>query len=89
MTDRDKKLALHRVVEGRLQKVARRVGQVLPEGVVFAVVTFIPNPEGGRSYSGYVSNGHRADMIKALRECADVLEGKRDVGPGQPIPELH
>lgn len=89
MTQRADRLALHRVTESRLQKAARRVGQVLPEGVLFALVTFIPNQDGGRSYSGYVSNGNRDDMIKALRECADTLEAKRDVRPGEPIPEVH
>lgn len=83
------RLDLHRKAEARLQKAARRVAQTLPDGIAFAVVTFVPNPTGGPSYSGYISNAVRDDMIKALRECANTLEAKRDVGPGAPIPEVH
>ncbi len=80
------KLKRHRVAETKLQKCARFVSRQMPEGVGFAIVCFT-HGEGG--YSGYVSDLHREDMIKALRECAAALEVKRDVGPGDPIPELH
>lgn len=32
-------------------------------------------------YASYVSNGRRKDIIKALREAADILEQKNDVPP--------
>lgn len=32
-------------------------------------------------YASFVSNGDREDIIKALREAADVLEQKQDVPP--------
>lgn len=80
------KLRRFRVAESRLQKCARLVSRQLPAGVGFALVCFT---HGAGGYSGYVSDLHRDDMIKALRECADVLEARRDVKPGDPIPELH
>jgi hypothetical protein len=78
----DAKLARHRVAEGTLQSLARRIDKALPEGICFALVTFTVG-DGG--YAGYVSNGQRADMIKALRECATVLEIKADMPPGAPL----
>lgn len=78
----DEKLQRHRIAEGRMQDLAKRIDKRLPEGILFALVTFTAG-EGG--YAGYVSNGHRADMIKALRECADILEAKADMPPGAPL----
>ena len=82
MTNRARQLKLHRKAESRLQDIARSIDDQLPNGICFALVTFTP---GAGGYSGYVSSAQRDDMIAALRECADVLEAKRDVPPGQPI----
>lgn len=79
-------LRLHRAAEARLRGLADRISEQLPEGIGFALVTFTVG-EGG--YAGYVSNARRADMIKALRECADKLEAKRDSPPGAPIVREH
>lgn len=79
-------LRLHRSGEARLRGLADHITETLPEGTGFALVTFTLG-EGG--YAGYVSNARRADMIKALRECADTLEARRDSPPGAPIVREH
>lgn len=43
--------------------------------VCFAVLTFSPGEDG---WASYASNARRPDMVKALREMADVLEHGRD-----------
>ena len=65
--------------ERKLQLIAKFIDAQLPEGIVFALTIFTV---GEASYAGYVSNAERADMIKALRECADTLEAKAESAPG-------
>lgn len=72
----------HRETEQRLQALARMIDAALPAGVAFALVTFTVGDAG---YAGYVSSGNRTDMIKALRECADVIEAKADLPRGAPM----
>jgi hypothetical protein len=77
--DRERALSAHRATENLMQGLAKGIEKILPKGIVFTLVTFT---EGDGGYAGYVSNGRRPDMIKALRECADKLEAKRDMPPG-------
>ena len=44
----------------------------------FALLTFDFGDDGPK-YGGYISNAQRPDMIKALREAADVLEAGQDI----------
>lgn len=76
------KLARHRNTEALLQGIAKGLDDILPEGICFALVTFTV---GSGGYAGYVSNGRRPEMIKALRECADTLEARADMPPGAPL----
>lgn len=58
-----------------MRTVANAVKELLPDGLGFAVLVF--EFEGGPA--GYISNAQRAEMIKALREQADVLEAHLDI----------
>jgi hypothetical protein len=73
--DDAQKFELHQRAEAQLQKLAGFIEGILPKGVLFCLHTFTVG-EGG--YSSYVSNAHRSDMIKALREAADTLERRMD-----------
>lgn len=70
-----KKIALVQQVESRMQGLCRAIDSRLPEGIGFALVTFT---FGDNGYATYGSNAERGCMVKALRECADVLEAKMD-----------
>lgn len=54
--------------------IAEAVVEKLPEGALFAILVF-DDPKVAQ----YVSNAQRADIIKALREGADRLEGGEDI----------
>jgi hypothetical protein len=62
--------------ETELNTVNRRIAEVirpmLPAGAGFALLVFDMGPDG---FMTWVSNAKRADMVKALRELANVLEG--------------
>ena len=58
-------------IERKMQGIAKTVGAMIPEGWGFAVLCY---SFGENGFMNYVSNGERAAMIKALRECADKLE---------------
>jgi hypothetical protein len=74
--------------EDLLNALAATLDKTLPtiyniERVGFVLLTFSFDIE---SKSGdYVSNANRSDIIKALREVADRLENKEDIG--RPIGE--
>lgn len=65
--------------EQKLQSIAERLKEWLPDGLCFALIIFTPGKDG---YAGYVCNAKRTDMIRALRECADTLEAHADSPPG-------
>jgi len=54
---------------------ALRLSRAFPE-MGFALLLFKHNVPG---VANYVSNSNREDMIKALRETADMLEAKNDI----------
>lgn len=51
--------------------IGRKLTDAMPPGWGFALVLFTFG-EGG--FLTYMSNAQRADMVKALRECADKIE---------------
>ena len=70
--------ALRDLTEPELRRymhaLAHAVESVLPAGTLFAVLVF-DDP----GLAQYVTNAHRADVIRALRESADRLEANEDV----------
>lgn len=69
----------HRGLERLAGRLAKRVGdwlsgrsEVSDLNVMFAVLLFTEGPGG---FSAYSSNAQRPDMVKALREMADRLDG--------------
>lgn len=79
------RLEAHRKAEAALQDIARTIEGVLPDGVVFTLITYTVG-EGG--YSAYVSNGHRDDMIASLKETVARLESRTTSGPHVDVEEL-
>lgn len=65
--------------EAAAQRAAQIIGSRLPPGYGFALLVFSFGPGG---FLTHVSNANRADMAKALRETADVLERHADSPPG-------
>jgi hypothetical protein len=57
-------------------RVLNAVKERLPPNTSFTVLFW---PFGEHGIAQYGSNSERADMIKALRECADRLERRQDV----------
>lgn len=65
--------------EKAAQSTAALIGDALPPGYGFALLVFSFG-EGG--YLTHVSNADRADLVRLLRECADVLSRNADSPPG-------
>ncbi len=65
--------------ERAAQFVAQSIGYRLPEGYGFALLVF---SFGEAGYLTHVSNCERTDLVKILRECADVLDRNADSPPG-------
>ncbi len=66
-----------------LENLSRDIGSMIgprfnQAGACFALLGFT---KGVGGWSTWVSNAHRDDMIKALREMADVLEVEGDTAP--------
>ena len=66
--------------EGIIRDIGSIIGPIFPKGWGFTLLCFTFWAGG---YSTYISNAKRADMIKALRECADQLEKRIDVRHGE------
>ena len=60
-----------------MRDIARDIEKQIDEKYGFAVLVF-PFGEGGQ-VAHYISNARREDMIKALREKADILEAGLDI----------
>lgn len=65
--------------EEAAQLAARAIGSLLPPDYGFALLVFSFGPGG---FLTHVSNADRSDMVKVLRECADVLDRHADSPPG-------
>lgn len=58
-----------------MKDVGEAISYTFP-GLGFALLVFELNDANG--HADYISNAHRGDMIKFLRETADRLESKQD-----------
>lgn len=63
---------LLRDLEYRSRKVALVFKDIMPDGVGYAFLMFTFGDDGWMTYA---SNAQRSDMIKALREMIEKLEG--------------
>lgn len=57
-----------------MREIAKAVKARVPEGLGFAVLVFYYDA----GPASYISNAQRPEMIKALREQADLLESRKD-----------
>ena len=81
-------------LEGMCTAIGDRIGVAIEgfpglaggDGIGFALLLFEFGDAG--TWSTYISNAQRDDMIKALRECANNLEAglTADVGTGGRLP---
>lgn len=65
--------------ERAAQSTAQVIGAGLPVGYGFALLVF---SYGDGGYLTHVSSCEREDLVKLLRECADVLSRSLDYPPG-------
>lgn len=63
-----------------MRAIAGAIDEALPDGFIFALLIF---PDSNPQIANYISNGNRADLIKALKEGAERLEREEDT-PGFP-----
>lgn len=72
-------------LEETAQGIAQIVGPLFDRaGAGFALIGF---QFGDGGWTTYVSNAERDGVIKALRECADIIERNQDmppIGAGEP-----
>jgi hypothetical protein len=61
--------------------LAEKVGERI--GFCLLVFPFGEKPEGADAGADYVANARRSNMIKFLKETADRLENREDIGPTQ------
>jgi len=77
--------AYHKMNQQYREALMRALAENINDGLTAAVgdvcFTLIVWPETEGALSNYISNAGRAEMIKALRETADRLEQRLDVGP--------
>jgi len=77
-----KEIHLHQQLEDIMKNLASGIDRVLRgcfEDMGFMLICFRLSLPGVASY---ISNGSRDDMIKALRETADILEAQEDIPKG-------
>ena len=58
-----------------MKKMGKKIEAMLPNGFGYALLVF---PYYNIGTANYISSAKRADMIKAMRECADRLENRED-----------
>ena len=63
------------IVKSKLQEIARKVDNELPEDFGFIVLTFKFNAKPDTAQMMYVSNGNRDDVIKAMEEFIQKTKG--------------
>lgn len=62
-------------VRGMLQGLAAALDDALPDGALFTLLVWTDDIEGHGSH--YVSNADRGDVVRAMRETADRIDGAR------------
>ncbi len=70
------------IVKSKLQKIARKVDNELPEDFGFIVLTFKFNEKPDTAQMMYVSNANRDDVVKAMDEFIQKTKGNygNDIG---------
>lgn len=63
------------IVKSKLQEIARKVDNELPEDFGFIVLTFKFNAKPDTAQMMYVSNANRDDVIKAMEEFIQKTKG--------------
>lgn len=63
-------------VEVEARNIGRVIGKSLPPNIGFGLVLFSFGEDG---FLTYISNAQREDMVKALRECADKIEQRKEI----------
>jgi hypothetical protein len=58
-------------LQEKANELGHRIGSALPDGAGFALVLFDYGPTGSTTY---ISSAQREDLVKLLRELAEVLE---------------
>ena len=64
---------MNELVKGKMQKIASKVDEELPNGYGFVVLTFNFG-EGIDNEMMYVSNANRQDIVKAMKEWIEKTE---------------
>ena len=64
---------MNEFVKGKMQRIARKVDEELPNGYGFVVLTFNFG-EGIDNEMMYVSNDNRQDIVKAMKEWIEKTE---------------
>ena len=64
---------MNELVKGKMQKIARKVDEELPNEYGFVVLTFNFG-EGIDNEMMYVSNANRQDIVKAMKEWIEKTE---------------
>ena len=71
-----------------MSSLGRSLAALLSDGTIFALLIYqTPDQDGTQTGCNYVSNGSRADMIKALRISADNLEAGNEYRRDDPAGE--
>ena len=70
------------IVKSKLQEIARKVDNELPEDFGFIVLTFKFNEKPDTAQMMYVSNVNRDDVVKAMDEFIQKTKGNygNDIG---------
>ncbi len=70
------------IVKSKLQEIARKVDNELPEDFGFIVLTFKFNEKPDTAQMMYVSNANRDDVVKAMDEFIQKTKGNygNDIG---------
>ena len=64
---------MNEIVKSRMQKIAQKVDEELPNGYSFVVLTFNFG-KGIDNEMMYVSNANRQDIVKAMKEWIEKTE---------------
>lgn len=64
---------MNELVKGKMQKIARKVDEELPNGFGFVVLAFNFG-ESEDNEMMYVSNANRQDIVKAMKEWIEKTE---------------
>jgi len=78
MGDREEIFPIEEDTNGCLEFMAGNIKNMIGPNYGFALIVY-PMKDGKSGYCHYVSDCQREDMIKALRDQADILESEGDI----------